>query len=128
MNIKKRFRLNAREIKYITFTRKKFFLRWKITNINFISQYPWYNYNKFAISISNKFHKKAVYRNIIRRIFFDLIYKNWYVFKKIDWEFKKIYFSLKKWVEFDVKSSDFKDKVRNILEQDLKKLFSFKKK
>jgi len=128
MNIKKHFRLNSKEIKYITTTRNKFFLRWRITNINFIPQYPDKNYNKFAISISNKFHKKAVYRNIIRRIFFDIIYKKWYIFKQIDWEFKKVYFSFKKGVEIDVKDDNFKSKVRRLLEQDLDKLFKFKRK
>jgi len=128
MNIKKFFRLNDKEIRYITNTRNKFFLRGKITNINFIPQYPDKNYNKFAISVSSKFHKKAVYRNIIRRIFFDIIYKKGYLYKKIDWEFKKIYFSLKKWVDLDVKSDNFRSEVRKLLENDLEKLLKFKRK
>ena len=128
MNIKKYYRLNNSEIRYITSTKKKKFVSGKILNMNMIDQYAWRNYNKFAISISNKFHKKAVYRNIIRRIFFDIIYKKWYIFKQIDWEFKKVYFSFKKGVEIDVKDDNFKSKVRRLLEQDLDKLFKFKRK
>jgi len=123
MNIKKYYRLNNSEIRYITSTKKKKFVSGKILNMNMIDQYVWRNYNKFAISISNKFHKKAVYRNIIRRIFFDIIYKKWYLDVSIKNKFWKIYCSLKKWVEYDVKAEDYETKVRKDLEKDLFKLF-----
>jgi ribonuclease P protein component len=122
MNIKRYFILGTNEIRYITNTKNKKFLRWKILNINIINQYDNRHYNKFAISISSKFHKKAVYRNIVRRIFFDIIYKNDLVNKKILWWYKKIYVSLKKWVEYDVKWEKFKEQVRKDLEKDLKLL------
>jgi len=124
MNIKKYYRLNAKEIRYIITTKTKKFIKWKILNINIIDQYPNRKYNKFAISISNKFHKKAIYRNIVRRIFFDIIWKNRYVFQTIKWKYKKIYVSLKKWVNYDVKWKDFKNIVRKDLEKDLKKIFN----
>ena len=124
MNIKKYFRLNDKEIRYITWTKKKRFIRWKVLNINLIDQYKNLNYNKFSISISNKFHKKAVYRNIVRRIFFDIIYKKSYVNKKTKFGYKKIYVSLKKWVEYDVKWDDFKKKVRTDLKKDLNIIFN----
>ena len=93
--------------------------------MNFIDQYSDKNFNKFWISISSKFHKKAVYRNKVRRIFFDLIYKKGLVNKKIDWKYKKIYVSLKKDINWDVKDEKFLQKVRQDLEKDLNKLFSF---
>jgi len=124
MNIKKYFRLNNKEIRYITATRKKKFVRWKILNINLIDQYKNINYNKLAISISSKFHKKAVYRNIIRKIFFDIIYKNSYVKKTTKFGYKKIYVSFKKWVEYDVKAEDFREKIRIDLEKDLEKIWN----
>ena len=120
MNIKKLYRLNTREIKYITKTKNKFFLRWKILNINFIDQYPDKAFNKFGIWISAKFSKKAVIRNQLRRSFFDIIYHNSYVFKKIDWHYKKIYVSLKK----DIPEKNL-DKLKTLLEKDLQKLFNF---
>jgi len=123
MNIKKYYRLNNSEIRYITSTRRKKFVSGKILNMNIIDQYAWKNYNKFAISISNKFHKKAVYRNVIRRIFFDIIYKKWYLQVSIKNKFWKIYCSLKKWIEYDVKWEDYEIKVRKDLEKDLFKLF-----
>ena len=123
MNIKKYYRLNTSEIRYITSTKRKKFISGKILNMNIIEQYAWKNYNKFAISISNKFHKKAVYRNIIRRIYFDIIYKKWYLETPIKNKFWKIYCSLKKWVEYDVKWEDYEKQVRKDLEKDLFKLF-----
>jgi len=123
MNIKKIYRLNTKEIKYITNTKRKKFLRWNILNINIIDQYPDKKYNKFWISISSKFHKKAVFRNIIRRNYFDIIYKNKYHTKSIKWKFKKIYVSLKKGVEYNVKWKDFKKKVELDLKKDLDKIF-----
>ena len=123
MNIKKYYRLNNSEIKYIVSTRRKKFINGKILNINIIDQYNWKHYNKFWISISSKFHKKAVYRNIIRRLFFDIIYKEWYLNKKINWKYCKIYFSLKKWVLYDVKWNNFKSLVKKDLEKDLSKIF-----
>ena len=122
MNIKRYFILGTNEIRYITNTRNKKFVRWKILNINIINQYNDKTYNKFAISISSKFHKKAVYRNIVRRIFFDIIYKNDLVHKKINGWYKKVYVSLKKWIEYDVKWEDFKKLVRKDLEKDLIKI------
>jgi len=124
MNIKRNLILWNWEIRYITNTKNKKFVRGKILNLNMINQYDNKNYNKFAISISSKFHKKAVYRNIIRRIFFDIIYHNNYIQKKIKWWYKKVYVSLKKWVEYDVKSKNFKQNVRIDLEYDLKRMFS----
>ena len=123
MNIKRYFILGNWEIKYITNTKNKKFIRWKVLNINIINQYKGKNYNKFAISISAKFHKKAVYRNIVRRIFFDIIFKNDYVKTQIKWWYKKVYVSLKKWVEYDVKWEDFKKLVRKDLEKDISKMF-----
>jgi len=123
MNIKRYFILWTSEIRYITSTRNKKFVSWKVLNINIINQYPDKSYNKFAISISAKFHKKAVYRNIVRRIFFDIIYKNNLVKKPTKQGYKKIYVSLKKWVSYDVKWDDFKKLVRTDLEKDLLKLF-----
>jgi len=123
MNIKRFFILNTNEIRYITNTKNKKFIRWKVLNINIINQYADKKYNKFAISISSKFHKKAVYRNIVRRIFFDIIYKNDLVNKKIWNWYKKIYVSLKKWVEYDVKWENFKKLVRKDLEKDLNLIF-----
>ena len=125
MNIKKQFRLNSREIQYIVKTKNKFFLRWKVLNMNFIDQYPDKNFNKFWIGVSSKFHKKAVYRNQVRRSFFDLIYKKDLVNKKIDWKYKKIYVSLKKDVDWNAKDEMFLKKVREDLEKDLNKLFNF---
>ena len=93
--------------------------------MNFIDQYPDKNFNKFWIGVSSKFHKKAVYRNKVRRTFFDLIYKKWLVNKKIDWKYKKIYVSLKKDVDWNVKDEMFLKKVREDLEKDLNKLFNF---
>ena len=123
MNIKRFFILNTNEIRYITNTKNKKFIRWKVLNINIINQYADKKYNKFAISISSKFHKKAVYRNIVRRIFFDIIYKNDLVNKKIWNWYKKIYVSLKKWVEYNVKWENFKKLVRKDLEKDLNLIF-----
>ena len=123
MNIKKSFRLSGKEIRYISFTKRKKFLRWRILNINIIDQYSDKNYNKFGFSVSSKFHKRAVYRNIVRRIFFDIIYKNSYLSTKIQWKYKKIYVWLKKWVELDVKDKNFKTKIRNLMENDLKIIF-----
>lgn len=124
MNIKKTYRLNTKEIKYITNTKRKKFLRWNILNINIIDQYPDKKYNKFWISISSKFHKKAVFRNIIRRTYFDIIYKNNYHTKSIKWSFKKIYVSLKKGVEYNVKWKDFKKQIELDLKKDLGKIFN----
>ena len=120
MNIKKLYRLNTREIKYITKTKNKFFLRWKILNINFIDQYTDKVFNKFGIWISAKFNKKAVIRNQLRRAFFDIIYKNNYVSKKINRKYKKVYVSLKK----DIPEKDI-EKLKTLLEKDLQKLFNF---
>lgn len=124
MNIKKIYRLNTKEIKYITNTKRKKFLRWNILNINIINQYPDKKYNKFWISISSKFHKKAIFRNIIRRTYFDIIYKNNYHTKNIKWNFKKIYVSLKKGIEYDVKWKDFKKQIKLDLKKDLEKIFN----
>ena len=123
MNIKRRYILSHREIQYIINTKNKKFIRWKVLNINIIPQYSWNFYNKFAISISVKFHKKAVYRNILRRIFFDIIWKKSYVGKKSNFWYVKIYVSLKKWVNFDVKDKKFRKKVREAFEKDLKLIF-----
>ncbi len=124
MNIKKQYRLNNREIKYIIFTKNKFFLRGKILNINFIDQYPDKKFNKFWIWVSSKFHKKAVYRNIVRRAFYDIIYKKNLINKQIDWVYKKIYVSLKKDLTYDKFGS--KQKIYELLQKDIDKLFNFK--
>lgn len=123
MNIKRYYILSHKEIQYIVNTKRKKFIKWKVLNINIIPQYNWTFYNKFAISISSKFHKKAVYRNVLRRIFFDIIWKNNLVNKKSKFWYIKVYVSLKKWVDYDVKSDTFKEKVRKDFEKDLSKLF-----
>ncbi len=125
MNIKKYYRLNTREIRYILKTRKKFFIKWKLLNINFIDQYTDKYYNKFWIWISSKFSKKAVYRNNVRRIFFDIIYKKWYFNKKIDWNFKKIYVTLRKDILFNVNEDCFIGKIKENIIDDLNTLFNF---
>lgn len=123
MNIKKNNRLNNKEIRYITKTRKKKFLHWKILNINIISQFVWKEYNKFWISVSSKIHKRAVYRNIIRKLFFHIIYKNKYIHKKVNWTYVKIYVAFKKNVEYNFKKEDIKDKIKKDLEKDLSLIF-----
>lgn len=120
MNIKKNNRLSNQEIKYIIKTKNKNFLRWKILNINVILQSPWKNYNKFWISISSKFHKKAVYRNLVRRIFFHVIYENDYIHKKTKNWYVKIYVSLKKNIKYDFLKKNVKDSIKKDLEEDLK--------
>lgn len=123
MNIKKNNRLNNKEIRYIIKTKKKQFLRWKILNINIIQQFSWKDYNKFWLSISSKFHKRAVYRNIIRKLFFHIIYQNNYIHKKVKWSYVKIYVALKRGVEYDFKKENIKDKIKKDLEKDISLIF-----
>ncbi len=120
MNIKKNNRLNNQEIRYIIKTNKKKFLRWKILNINIIKQFPWKSYNKFWISISSKFHKKAVYRNILRKIFFHIIYENDYIYKYTNKWYIKVYVSLKKGISYDFSKENVKDIIKKDFEKDLK--------
>ena len=123
MNIKKNNRLSAKEIKYIIKTKNKKFLRWKVFNINIIHQYPNFKYNKFWISVSSKFHKRAVYRNILRKLFFHIIYLNNYIYKPFNWNYIKVYFSLKKNIVYDFKDKSIKEKIKKDIEKDLKMLF-----
>jgi len=123
MNIKKNNRLNTKEIRYIIKTKKKKFLRWKIFNINIIKQFPWMEYNKFWISISSKFHKRAVYRNILRKLFFHIIYQSNYIHKRSKWSYVKVYVALKKGVVYDFKKENIKDKIKKDLENDLDIIF-----
>ena len=120
MNIKKYFRLNSREIKYILLTKNKFFLRWKALDMNLIDQYEWKNYNKFWIWVSIKYSKSAVMRNKIRRIFYDIIWKQWLVKKPIGWKYRKIYVLVKK----DYPETE-PTKIREDMKKDLNKLFKF---
>lgn len=117
MNIKKRFRLNTKEIRYILNTKNKKFIRWKILNINMIEQFPNQKYNKFAISISSKFSKKAIYRNIFRRYFFHAIFQNNFVCSKIQNSYKKIFVSFKKDISWELSQ----EQIKLYIQQDLKK-------
>jgi len=123
MNIKKINRLNTNEIRYIIQTKRKNFLVGKNFNINIINQFSWKNYNKFWISISNKFHKKAVYRNIVRRIFFNILYEKKYLYKKINWNYSKIYFSFKKDIKYNFEDKNIKEQIKKNIENDLKIIF-----
>lgn len=97
MNIKKKHRLGGKEIRYIMRTRhnkKNFFAN--ILGFHMIKQYSNNTYNKFSINIPIKAWKKAVFRNLLKRIFMDEVFKKKLVNKKISNWYWKIFVSINK--------------------------------
>lgn len=78
--IKKQYRLTSKEVNYILKKRQVFatsdFLFFRIP------QYTNRPYNQFALQLSAKTHKRAVRRNKMRRLFYDIIEKNNLISKK----------------------------------------------
>lgn len=78
--IEKQYRLTSKEVNYIL---KK---RQVIATSDFlffrIPQYTNRSYNQFALQLSAKTHKRAVRRNKMRRLFYDIIEKNNLILKK----------------------------------------------
>ena len=97
MNIKKKYRLGGKEIRFIMKNRhnKNFFFS-NILVFHMIKQYPNNTYNKFSINIPIKAWKKAVFRNSLKRIFMDIVYKKNLVDRKFSKWYWKIFASINK--------------------------------
>lgn len=71
--IGKRFKLTTKEVSYVSSRKTRIFSGWLICY--FHPQYPNKKYFQIWIQISKKFHKSAVKRNDLKRIFFDAIHE-----------------------------------------------------
>ncbi len=122
MNLKKKYRLKWKEIRYIMKNRfqKKFFFA-NILVFHVIKQYPNNNYNKFSINIPIKAWKKAVFRNLLKRVFMDEIYKKNLINRKISNWYWKIFVSVNK---KNISKIKFISEIKPLDKKQLRKLIS----
>ena len=133
MNLKKKYRLSGKEIRYIVKSRRWKYLKANYFSFSILPQYQNCKFNKFSVQINVKIAKKTVYRSYIKRVIIDEIFKNDFVNKPIRNTYWKVFVitnkqtvpQLKKIVENN-NIKELKQNIRNIMKKNFNVLFGNK--
>lgn len=92
--LSKLFRLKWKDINFLVRRRK--YVPTEFFGFMYFDQYPNLKYNQISVNIPLKYNKKAVYRNILKRIMIKHIQEKELIKTRINWKFYKIFVTLNK--------------------------------
>lgn len=78
--VPKKYRLTTKDVNYILSQRR--YIKSGDFLIYNIPQYTNKPYNQFGIQLSSKLHKRSTKRNILKRVYYDMIRSLWLLSKK----------------------------------------------